>query len=515
MNFRFVINQLGLLLLVLSGGLLSLALFYFIWTSVVGHDVNPHARLALFISGVLGALVSGGAWFGTRKGSGQLGRREALLLVAAAWLIGAAFAALPYFLWAQLHFDDATAHPFRSFADCYFEAMSGLTTTGATVLTDIEAIPPSLLLWRAFTQWLGGLGIVVMFVAVLPTVGLGGKRLFLVEAPGPTTEGLQPHIRQTARVLLGIYLALTAAQILALLVAGLTVFDSICHTFTTVATAGFSTQNASVGGYQSQAVEIIVGVFMVLGAVNFGLYFALVRGKFKNPLRDPELRTYLGLLLVGSAMVTLLLVGHPITTTTGQTTDGSLGSAIRYGVFNVVAIGTTTGYATADTNTWPLPAKAVLVIMMFIGGSAGSTAGGLKVIRVWIAFKVMLSEIEHVFRPNVVRTVRVGNTIIHDDLKLATVSYLLGIVVLFAIGSLIVMVLEQSFGQGCDYPTAASASLACLCTIGPGLARVGAIENYGWMTPSTKIVLAVLMALGRLEVFAIIVLFTPRFWRAH
>ncbi len=236
---------------------------------------------------------------------------------------------------------------------------------------------------------------------------------------------------------------------------------------------------------------------------------------FKNPLRDPELRTYLGLLLVGSAMVTLWLLGHPITTTTGETSDGSLGSAIRYGVFNVVAIGTTTGYATADTSTWPFPAKAVLVIMMFIGGSAGSTAGGLKVIRVWVAFKVMLSEIEHVFRPNVVRTVRVGRQIVNDDLKLATVSYLLGIVVLFAIGSWIVMVLEQSFGQGCDYTTAASASLACLCTIGPGLGDVGAMGNYGGMTPYTKIVLTVLMALGRLEVFAIIVLFTPGFWRAH
>jgi trk system potassium uptake protein TrkH len=513
MNFRLVVNQLGLLLLVLSGALLFLALFYFISRSLVGHDVNPHARMALFISGVAGAVAGGGLRFSTRKSSGHLGRRDALLLVAASWLVGAAFAALPYFLWSHLHFDDTTAHPFRSFADCYFEAMSGLTTTGATVLTDIEAIPHSLLMWRAFTQWLGGLGIVVIFVAVLPTVGLGAKRLFFVEAPGPSPEGLQPHIRQTARVLLTIYLALTVAEILALLVAGLTVFDAICHTFTTVATAGFSTQNASIGGYQSRAVEIIVLVFMVLGGVNFSLYFAVVRGKFKNPLRDPELRTYLGLLLVGSTVVTLWLLGHPITTTTGESTDGSLASAVRYGVFNVVAIGTTTGYATADTNAWPFPAKAVLVVMMFIGGSAGSTAGGIKVIRVWVAFKVMLSEIEHVFRPKVVRTVRVGNTIIHDDLKLATVSYLLGIVVLFAIGSWIVMVLEQFFGQGCNYTTAASASLACLCTIGPGLAQVGAIENYGWMSASSKVVLTILMVLGRLEVFAIIVLFNPRFWR--
>ncbi len=524
MNYRYVIKLIGLLFLLLSGILIALGASFWAYASLRGIDIDRAAVMALSLSSLLGGIAGGTAWVLTRRAPATLGRRDALLLVASTWILGAGFAALPFWGWALFSDDAGPQHPFHRFVDCYFEAMSGLTTTGATVLTNIEAIPQSLALWRAFTQWLGGLGIVVIFVALLPTLGLGAKRLFHIETPGPTPEGLQPQIRQTARVLLLIYLTLTLAEILALLVAGLSLFDAVCHTFTTVATAGFSTRSASIGAYENRAMEVIVIVFMVLGGVNFSLYFAVVRGKFKNLLRDRELRTYLALLLVGSTVVALCLLREPITTTaaaeeaqklgtTAQLLEGSAGAAVRYGVFNVVAIGTTTGYATADTNKWPFPAKAVLVIMMFIGGCAGSTAGGIKVIRVWIAFKVMLSQIEHVFHPRVVRTVRVGNTIIDDDLKLATVSYLLGIVILFAIGSWIVMVLEQVFGQGCDYTTAATASLACLCTIGPGLGDVGAIGNYEWMTASSKVVLTILMALGRLEVFAIIVLFNPRFWR--
>ncbi|MHC4107662.1 MAG: TrkH family potassium uptake protein [Planctomycetota bacterium] len=517
MNFRYVLNQLGLLLIVLSSFLLFTAALFFGLESLLHHDVSPHARTALFITGLLGGLAGGSAWFFTRKGSLHLGRREALLLVGMSWIAGAAFAALPFFLWAHLEFDAETAHPFKSYVDCYFEAMSGLSTTGATVLgtpADIESIPRGLLLWRAFTQWIGGLGIVVVFVAVLPSLGVGGKRIFQVEAPGPTPEGLQPQIRQTARVLLYIYLGLTVAEILTLWAARMPLFDALCHTFTTLATGGFSTRDASIGAYDSRAVDIIVIVFMVLAGVNFSLYFAVIRRKFKSLLRDPELLTYLTVLLIGSTVVALCLAGDPIATTTARSTEGTAGSAARYGVFTAVSVATTTGYCTADFNAWPFLAKAVLILMMFIGGSAGSTAGGIKVIRVWIAFKVLLSELERVFRPHVIRPVRVGNSIIDDELKLGTLAYVLGIVILFAVGSGAVMLIERVANEtACDYTTAASASLACLCTIGPGLAKVGAIENYGWLTPYSKLILSVLMALGRLEVFAIIVLFTPRFWR--
>jgi trk system potassium uptake protein TrkH len=522
MNLRYVLKQLGLLLLVLSMILVGVAAVFFVGQAVLKHGVSRAAMQALFNTGLIGLLVGGGAWLLTRKTPPHFGRREALLLVAVSWLAGAAFAALPFFLWAHLPGSDAPdEHPFRSFVNCYFEAMSGLTTTGATILAgdpatgwDIEAVPRSLLLWRAFTQWLGGLGIVVLFVAVLPSLGVGGKRLFQVEAPGPAPEGLQPQIRQTARVLLYIYLALTAAEILALWAARMPFFDAVCHTFTTLATGGFSTRNSSTGAFDSAAVDIIVIVFMILAGVNFSLYFALIRRRFGKVLRDPELRTYVVLLTAGSLVIVLSLLGTTVMTTTGETEPASAGPAVRHGIFTTVSIATTTGYCSADYNGWPFLAKAMLITLMFIGGSAGSTAGGIKVIRIWVALKVMLSEIEHVFRPSVIRPVRLGKSIIDDQLKLGTVSYVLGVVLLFALGSVAVMLLERlNPGGSCDYTTAASASVASLCTIGPGLGKVGAIENYGWMTPYSKMVLCMLMVLGRLEVFALVVLLSPRFWR--
>ena len=512
MNFSYVLRQLGLLVGVLAVCVMAVAGYAgaLWWSGATSERVACYALLATFGLGLVAGLS---LWLPQRRREGELGRREALLLVAASWFLGAALAALPFYIWSHLRAasDDGA---FSSYVDCYFEAMSGLTTAGATVVQALDTLPRSLLLWRALTHWLGGLGIVVLFVAVLPSLGVGGKRLLQIEAPGPAPEGLQPQIHQTARVLLYIYLALTAAEILALLVAGMSFFDAVCHTFTTIATAGFSTRNASIGAYDSLAIDIILIVFMVLSAVNFGLYFALLRRRYGTVLRDPELRTYLILLAAGATVISLCLLRHSITLTTGDPIPVGTASAIRYGVFTTVAIGTTTGYTNCDFDTWPFAAKAVLVALMFIGGSAGSTAGGIKVIRIWIAFKILLSEIERVFRPHVVRPVRVGRAVVDDQLKLATISYILGIVVLFAVGSFAVMVFERfNPATTCDYTTAAGASIACLFTIGPGLAQVGAIENYGWMTPYSKMLLALWMALGRLEVFAIIVLLTPRFWR--
>ena len=513
MHLRFVFKQLGRLVAVLGLLLAAVAAFSGIQL-LLGHKEEKHALFALLLAAAVAIAIAAALWAATRSARPQLGRREALVLVALSWLLGAALAGLPYLFWAYLAGEPH--HRFGNPVDCYFEAMSGLTTTGATVLGGdwpIESIPPSLLLWRAFTQWIGGLGIVVLFVAVLPSLGVGGKKLFRIEAPGLAPEGLQPQIRHTARVLLYIYFALTAAQFVCLWVAGMPAYDAACHTFTTLATGGFSTRDQSIG-YYPPAVHVIVIVFMVLAGVNFSLYFAVVRRKLSSVWRDPELRTYLVLMTVGSILVAGSLAGGSITTTTGEIVTGSAGEAIHYGLFTTVALSTGTGYCIADFDKWPFMAKAVLIVLMFIGGSAGSTAGGIKVIRIWMAFKVMISEIEHVFRPQVVRTVRVGNTIIDNNLKLGTLAYVLGIILLFAVGSAAVMLLETTLNPsaGCEYKTAATASLATLCNVGPGFGAVGATANYGWMTSYTKMVLSLLMALGRLEVFAIIVLFTPRFW---
>ena len=519
MNWRFVINQLGLLSLLLSGAMVvvGLAGLGFEWYSAERVDFD--ATLALVGTIGVTVLVGGFLWLRTRGAGKHVGRREALLLVGVSWLIGAAVAGLPYFLWAHWHCGPGEEHPFLSPVNCYFEAMSGLTTTGATVLggaASIESMPQSLLLWRAFTQWLGGLGIVVLFVAVLPTLGVGGRRLFRVEAPGPAPEGLRPHIRETATTLWLIYFILTGVEIVALKLAGMSFFDSLCHTFTTVATAGFSPKDASLGHYASPAIHTIVIIFMVLAGVNFGLYYQLSRKRFRQVLQDTELRVYLGLLLVGTAIVTLSLINSPITSTKDLTVlEPSAASAIHHGLFTAVSIQTTTGFVTSDFNLWPFAAQAVLVMAMLVGGSAGSTAGGIKIIRVWIALKVILAEIEHVFRPQVVRPLRLGNSVIDDEMKLGTIAYILGILFLAVVGSWSVMMLEQWFGSGtCDFKTAAISSVACLFNIGPGLGHVGAIENYEWLSDGSKIVLTLLMALGRLEVFAIIVLVIPRFWRA-
>jgi trk system potassium uptake protein TrkH len=364
-------------------------------------------------------------------------------------------------------------------------------------------------------QWLGGLGIVVLFVAVLPTLGVGGKKLFRVEAPGPDPEGVRPHIRETARILWIIYVCLTVFEIVAYKVAGMQWFDASCHALTTLATGGFSTHNASTGAFHSRAVDIITIVFMVLAGANFGLYYAAVKGKLKVIWTDPEFRLYIFLLTAGSVIVifSLLGSGQPLMTTAGTLETATITDAVTQGVFTVVSQQTTTGFAIADFDTWPFVAKGVLLLLMFVGGCAGSTGGGIKVIRIWIALKVMLGELERAFRPNVVRPLKVGKHAVDSELKLATVAYVLGVFVLFAIGSGVLMLLESG-NPDCSVTTAATASIATICTIGPGLAKVGAMENYAWFSDASKLFLCVLMAIGRLEIFAVLVLFVPRFWRS-
>ena len=521
MNFRIVIYQLGLVLLVLSlCMLLIVGCSAVAWFSAAG-PAETIAIESMLISAVLGTVVGLALWLiGRRSESDSFGPREALLLVGVSWLIGAAFAGVPYYLWAILHPDHGDGGvEFASLISCYFEAMSGLTTTGATVLSDIESIPNSLLLWRATTQWLGGLGIIVLFVAVLPTLGVGGKKLFQTEVAGPTQKSVRPRIRDTARMLWFIYILFTIVLILLLALFGMDWFDAVCHSFTTVATGGFSTHNASIGHYQVEnvgvtnfwGIHLVILVGIVLGGVNFGLYYQLARRRFNLVWTDPELRLYLCILLVASLLVALNIYATPIVTTGGEKIEAGLDKSLLYGAFHVASIGTSAGFCTADSDLWPFTSQAVLVILMFVGASAGSTGGGIKVVRVLIAFKVILAEVNRVFRPRVVRTIRVGRAVVDSDQRQSVLVYLLGIVALFAVGTVLLMLLEPR--GSLDITTAATASAATLNNIGPGLGRVGAIENYGFFTPASKLVMCILMALGRLEVFAIFVLFVPSFWR--
>ena len=522
MNFRVVIYHLGLVLQVLGLCMLFVVAWSALaWFSAEVPDVENIAIEAMLISAVLVIVVGVVLWLiGRRTKRNRFGPREALLLVGLSWLIGAALAGVPYYLWAVLGPNDGgDGHPFGSLAACYFEAMSGLTTTGATVLADIESIPRSLLLWRATTQWLGGLGIVVLFVAVLPTLGVGGKKLIQVEAPGPTQQSVRPRIRDTARVLWFIYISLTIVQILLLEFFGMDWFDAVCHTFATVATGGFSTRNASIGHYSIEhvgkinfwGINLATCGCMLLSGVNFGLYYQLARRRFRQVWLDTELRFYLCILLIATLLVAMNIYFAPIETTRHEEIEVGVDTALLYGAFQVMSIQTSTGFCTADFNLWPFLSQAVLVILMFVGASAGSTGGGIKVIRVLIAFKLVLSEVNRVFRPKVVRAVRVGRVVVDDELRQSVLVYVLGIIGLFALGTVLLMLLEPRGEVG--IVTAATASAATLNNIGPGLGRVGAIENYGFFSSPSKLVMCLLMALGRLEVYAILVLFVPTFWR--
>ena len=519
MNFRYVSRLLGLLLGVLAA---SMALALVVeWLGYA--SASQAERMSLYsllwatcITGAAGGLLWG---LGRHTRVEQLNRRDALLLVALAWLIGAGFAASPYFAWALLGgtaaLPEGPPHPFDSFAACYFEAMSGLTTTGATVLAappnDIETIPKGLLLWRAMTHWLGGLGIVVLFVAVLPVVGVGGKKLFQIEAPGPKAQGVRPRVKETARVLWLIYLSLTAAQTVAYALAGMPWFDAVCHTFATLATGGFSTRNASIGYYyDTPAIDAITIVFMLFAGINFGLYYQLVNRKFASVYRDPELRLYLGIIAVATCIIAVWLWRDPVVTTGGKQHQESALFAVRDSLFQVVSIMTTTGYCTIDFEQWPFGPKAILVGLMFVGGMAGSTGGGCKVVRFLIAFKIIAAEFERIFRPRIIKPIRVGEETVDSDTARSVLIYLLMVVFIFALGSVALMLLEPV--NQLSYTSAATATIATFMNIGPGLDAVGAVDNYGFFTTPSKLVMALLMALGRLELFAILVLLTPRFW---
>ena len=521
MNFRYVIKQLGLLLIVISVAILSVA----IWSLCEGYfdKISEQSDAGLALLATVAGSVTLGAIFYLygKKCEDYLGKKEALLLVAMSWVFGALICAMPYYIWANINqiFVDTQGtipHPYTRLIPCYFESMSGLTTTGATVLSEITTLPRGILMWRSTTHWLGGLGIVVLFVAVLPSLGVGGKKLFQIEAPGPSQPGVRPRIRETARILWMIYVGMTITMACLLWYAGMTWFDAINHTFATLATGGFSTQNASAGYYASPTILIILICFMVMAGMNFGLFYHLIKRKFKAFFRDPELRLYLGILVFGSLFISYNIYNSPLVLTTGQTIENpDVLTSSLHAAFQVVSIQTTTGFCTVDYENWDFTSKMWLIMIMFIGGSAGSTGGGIKVIRILILVKVLLAEIERVFRPNVVRTIKVGKAVIDSSMKLSTLVYTFNILILFVIGAVLIMMAETQAGVKIDFITAATASAATLNNIGPGLHQVGATANYGWFSDLSLVIMSLLMALGRLEIYALLVLFSPHFWKSE
>lgn len=506
MNFRQVSRLLGIVLMVLAGAMATAIPWAFI-------EDTTQTALA-FGAAVLTTLACGGGlWFAGRGARGSLYRREALLTVALTWIMLGVFGGLPYL------FDGAFSNP----ADAYFEAISGFTTTGSTVLTNIEGISGALHWWRGMTHWLGGMGVIVLFVAVLPKLGVGGKLLFKTEVPGPITEGLRPKIRETSSALWWIYVSMTAALALLLYLLGpgpqeveaqglspnavMDLHNALIHAFATMATGGFSTLGDSVAGFNSPVVEWLITGFMFLAGVNFSLYYLVVQRQGAKALEDTELRVYTALVVLAGLIVSLTIWGSAASAEGWGARHASVLDALRLGFFQVIGVITTTGFATDDFNLYPPLPRLLLVTLMFVGGMAGSTAGGMKVFRYVVAAKAIYRQVYVTFRPNAVRKIRVNKRSVNDDIVHSIIAFLTLGVGVFLLASLYIAAL------GLDIVTATTSVAATLFNIGPGLERVGAVENFAFMPTSGKLLLSFCMILGRLEFYALLVLFVPDFWR--
>jgi len=451
------------------------------------------AAVAFLIS----AICTGAAgliliWLGRQEG--ELYRRAGVMIVVGGWLLASLFGALPYLLSGSI------SHP----VDALFESASGFTTTGSTILLDIEALDRSVLFWRSFTQWLGGMGIIVLFVALLQELGVGARFVYKLEVPGPTAETLHPRVHDTAKLLWWIYLGLTVVEVVALMLAGLGLFDALTHTFSTLSTGGFSPRNASIGAFDSVAVEIIIIFFMLVAGANFSLYYGLgtkgLRSGFRSLFRDYELRVFALLIACLTVVVCSNLLLH------GGSGGGPFRSLLD-SVFQTVAILTGTGFGTADFDSWPNLSRVLLVAIMFVGACAGSTSGGMKIIRLVIGFKSAFREVRLMFSPNSVLAVLVGRRAVPNSVVSSVVSFIFLFVTIWVLGTLALTV------GGTDLETSASAAIAVLGNIGPGLGAVGSTGNYAFFDAWQKIVMIVMMWLGRLEVYPIAAVVAATFWR--
>jgi trk system potassium uptake protein TrkH len=412
-------------------------------------------------------------------------RKEGFAIVGLGWFAAAVFGAIPFML-------DGISP-----LNALFESMSAFTTTGSTILTDIESHPKGILFWRGMMQWLGGMGIIVLFIAILPKLGVAGRQLFRAEAPGPTEDKLKPRIRDTAKILWMAYFLISFAQVIALLLAGLSLYDAVNHTFTTMACGGFSNYGLSIGAFKSPLVEYIVTFFTFIAGANFALHYRAIYIDKNFLLKDEEFRFYTAIVLSASGLLTLLL---------WRDMGTGLFDSFRFAIFHVVTIMTSTGFATTDFNLWSESAKMVLLVVMFIGACAGSTGGGIKVVRILILLKHSRTELFKALHPRAIKSIKFNNKAVPDEIIGSIVSFVVIYLLVFLTSALILSVL------GMDIITSITASIATLGNIGPGLNVVGPMGSFDPIPPLGKLILIANMWIGRLEIYTVIVLFTPEFW---
>ncbi|MFH2043812.1 MAG: TrkH family potassium uptake protein [Pseudomonadota bacterium] len=482
MNYKLVLKIISILILIITFFLIfpaAVALYY--------KEINEFKVFLVIIGSLL--LISSISYYCLKpERKDSLSTRDGFLLVTLSWIFASFVGALPFY------FTDCIP----VFADAFFETMSGFTTTGASILTSIESLPKSMLFWRSLTHWLGGMGIVVLTVAILPILGIGGLQLIKAEAPGPSVDKISPRIKETAKILWYIYLGLTIIETILLMLGGMDFFDALTHTFGTLATGGFSPKNTSVGYYNSAYIDGVITIFMIIAGANFILHYRMITGRYKSMLRDTEFRVYISIFIVAVAIITLNLYG---------TNYDSLGNSIRHAGFQAASILTTTGFATVDYEKWPFLAQAILFFLMFIGGCSGSTGGGIKVIRIYSLLKQAYNEMKYLLHPRAIFILKISRKTIKKDIMYS----ISGFFFLYIFTLLIITLVVTSSNQ--DVLTSFSTALATVGNIGPGFGNIGPAEHYAFYPAYVKWVLSFAMLAGRLELYTVLILFTPVFWK--
>lgn len=489
---RYAILKVLGVLLIIEGLFMLLSLLPSAWydrqclSTLVLFD-KTHDFLPLIVSGVIALTVGSSLYIFNRKlDQNSIGKREGYIIVTLAWIAISLFGALPFMLSGVT----------TSYTDAFFETMSGFTTTGASIFTDIESIPKGILFWRALTHWIGGMGIIVLSLALLPILGIGGMQLFVAEVPGVTPDKLTPRITQTAKNLWVIYVALTLLCTAFLMFGGLNLFDALCHSFATLATGGFGTKNDSVASF-SPYLQVVLIVFMYLAGMNFSLHFFALKRKFKHIFSNEELKNYTYIILASTVIITGSLM---------MIKDLTFGKALIDSLFQVVSIMTTTGFVSANYLTWPTYAWLIIFMLMFVGGCAGSTSGSIKVVRIVLLFRNSKLELKRLIHPQALIPVRLNGKSIPQPIIYNVLAFFLIYIFIFTIGSLAISMI------GLDFESSIGAVATTLGNIGPGLGTVGPVLNFSLVPDAGKWLLSFLMLLGRLELFTVLILFSAAFW---